>query len=137
MTEIPPENRDIAKENFLGLLKRFVTEDKVISGAEIVNFLATDCGEGATADMIAAVSNAHDINDECELDDHPRCSPGNDGVWVAAWLWAEYPRCGECRRTLGRFCADEEDEADLLCEDCGNECCEVCGERPNFCGTCA
>lgn len=26
-------------------------------------------------------------NDECEIDDNPMVSEGDDGVWVSAWVW--------------------------------------------------
>ena len=44
----------------------------------------------ATAEQVQA-ARAQYATDEMEVDDDASTSPGEDGVWVSAWLWVGNP----------------------------------------------
>lgn len=79
-------------------------------------------GREYTAVEQAYIQVARDqANDELEIDDEPELSKsGDDGCWVAAWVWIADHEAGICRTCKGPG-ANGDDSYDGLCPSCADK----------------
>lgn len=71
-----------------------------------------------TDEQLRAMARADYGSDDCEIDDDAVVSRGDDGAFVAAWVWVRYPddevtACNQCGNTLN-------DGSDI-CDQCGGD----------------
>jgi hypothetical protein len=70
---------------------------------ELVKVTATltTMGDGLADPALRSAAFQQYATDEIEIDDEPATSLGEDGTWVAAWVWVpgdDEPRCTACGR---------------------------------------
>lgn len=79
------------------LLARLVVE----LGPERMRFvLERELYQKPTPEQIEAARDAHG-GDEVNIDDDAYLSDTDEGYWVSAWVWLDYPTCGRCRERHG------------------------------------
>jgi hypothetical protein len=78
-----------------------------------------DLSAAAKAAIIQAARDSFEAgsDDELEIDDNPKLSGSEDGVWVAAWVWVNKSEvlCSECHEPKGNG-----EGYDELCGNCAD-----------------
>lgn len=106
--------------NILQEAERILKSDVVVAAcaltgeekhAQVVSGIGDALNAIARPSVIQIAQERHQT-DELEIDSDAGTSPSDEGTWVQAWVWLDYPDCETCDGS-GR------DEEDQECSDCG------------------